>query len=108
MRHADVCACRDCGVAALNAIMEEMPDTEGKAVVALAGLKLGISPLDVDRVALPYPEVLTSAQRMLAVVRTMGTIGSEHLQDPHAGPFSDLVERMEEELRVLTRSWKRD
>lgn len=108
MRHADVCTCRDCGVARLSSIMDGMPDTEGKLVVAFAGLQVGNAPFDSDQVALPYPEVLAAANRMCGILASLEALGGEHLQDPHAGPFSDLVVRMEDELRVLTRAWKRE
>jgi hypothetical protein len=108
MRHADVCVCRDCGLARLNSIMAGMPDTEGKLTLAFAGIELGREGLNVDAVALPYPEVLAVHDRMTAVLDRMYELATVALEDPHAGPFDDMVAEMEEQLRLLRDSWKRD
>lgn len=106
MRHAAVCSCRDCGIATLTAIMEGMPDADGKMTVAVAAMQAGCESLRVEDVALPYVEVLTVAERMEArLLRLNGFLGE--LQDPHAGPAADLIEELEGDLRILRLSWRR-
>lgn len=106
MRHATVCACRDCGVANLSAIMEGIPDEEGKLVVAVAAIRLGRESLQVDSVALPYAEILATAQQLEGeLIRLTELV--RRLPDPYCGPAMDLIEEIEGQLRTLRDSWRR-
>lgn len=110
MRHADVCTCRDCGVARLNAIMEGMPDTEGKLVVAFAGIQVGNAPLRSEDVALPYAEVNASAERMGALLDQICIEVSRHARLDGYMPdsVSELEGKMRAEINALGDSWRRD
>jgi hypothetical protein len=108
MRHADVCTCRDCGVARLEAIMSGMPDEEGKLILAVVGIKLGCEPLRIEQVALPYEEVLAMTQRMEAKIALLQSKISRFMPDPECGGADDLISSIESDLRTLRDSWRRD
>lgn len=109
MRHAEVCTCRDCGVARLTAIMDGMPDGEGKLVCAIAGLNVGMEPFVPEAVALPYPEVLAAAERMGALLDQMCIEVSRHARLDGYMPdsVSELEGKLRTEINALGDSWRR-
>lgn len=107
MRHAEVCTCRDCGSARLGALMEGAEDEGARLAFAVAAIQVGCESFVPERVALPYPEVLATAERIEKLLVDLEEL-VETVPDPYFGPMGDLIAHIEVECSRLRRAWRRE